>query len=867
MDIKVPGFTRFSRFGVNLGRLHPVAAIHTEDLNGTDELQITCLDDLNKNDYIVWQDRDGKWHEHIVNTVKRGHDSAGQSLTLANCINSIAETWDDYVEDKRPSGTVTTALNSILETSRWVSGTSTQAGTASHVFYHKSVRECINELLQTWGGELETQLTCTAAGVTQRKVVVSAQRGNQDSAKRFTWTKDIVSITRDVLDENPKSRIYAYGKGVETESGGYGRRLTISGVNGGKPYVEDTAATRLFGHPMPDGTTAPACGVYINDQCEDANQLLAEARAALADAIVPKVSYTADVIDLVAFGRTWEGVGLGDVVAIIDTEFSDEGLRLKGRVSRLERDLMTYDTKVTFGTLYDALTSPWKSLQTRVASLSQRAANWDLAGTASTGWLDTLMASMNSAFDAAGTYKFSSFEQGDIWSSVPLDENGHATTSGGWAININGHGLRLASSLNADGTWNWRAFGTGEGFVADEIVSGILRSAGNESYFNLETGEVLISSGSTLGDRTVDTTLNTLDTASGNATQALSDAADAAKVATDFLVFSPSTGLDVGFSTTNAKTRVTPDGVEVFDGDGTSIAFFGKSGSYVINRLGKATGGGKVICSSDGSVEVGYGSTIGAHFGYGTVRDVNTTTNGTYLTIGTRDSSYDIGHRSATFGLNNAASYSNAFAAGNSSKALNVCCFAMGAAAKAEHNYSFAGGYQTSTGAAYQLIHGQNLLGGTTSGGVVLGRFNTQTTGALIVGQGTSTSSRKNIFNLSTAGNLTINGTLTQSSDRRLKHHIAYLGDDAAEFVRGLKPVLYEKDGTKQVGFYAQDVEEVEPWQAGIVGRTDGMDERLPDLRTLDYTALIAPLVAYTQQLEAKLDALTARLEEVLSGA
>ena len=131
----------------------------------------------------------------------------------------------------------------------------------------------------------------------------------------------------------------------------------------------------------------------------------------------------------------------------------------------------------------------------------------------------------------------------------------------------------------------------------------------------------------------------------------------------------------------------------------------------------------------------------------------------------------------------------------------------------------------------------------------------------MIVGYGTSTSNRKNIFNLSTTGNLTIAGTLTQSSDRRLKRHIAYLGEDAAEFMRALKPVLYEKDGAKHVGFYAQDIAEVEPWQASIVNSTDGMDERLPDMLTLDYTALIAPLVSYTQQLEARL----AQLEGVLN--
>ena len=280
-------------------------------------------------------------------------------------------------------------------------------------------------------------------------------------------------------------------------------------------------------------------------------------------------------------------------------------------------------------------------------------------------------------------------------------------------------------------------------------------------------------------------------------------------------------------------------------------------------------------------MEVSYGNEVGAHFGYGRVREINSFTNGTYLTIGTRNTDYDIGWRSATIGVGCAAVYVNAFAVGNGCIASNANSVAMGGGAQATgdtsfatgwlthagHAYSYAGGYSSKTGASYQFVSGRNLTGGNQQGQAVFGRYNsTASSSMFVVGCGTASAS-KNILNLATTGNLTIAGTLTQSSDRRLKKHIAYLGDEAADFVRNLKPVLYEKDDTRQVGFYAQDVEEVEPWHAAIVNKTDGMDERLKDLRTLDYTALIAPLVAYTQQLEAKVNALTARLEEVLSSA
>ena len=50
---------RFSRWGANLGRLTVAEAKHSEALDGTDELKITCADDVSKGDYIVWVDRQG----------------------------------------------------------------------------------------------------------------------------------------------------------------------------------------------------------------------------------------------------------------------------------------------------------------------------------------------------------------------------------------------------------------------------------------------------------------------------------------------------------------------------------------------------------------------------------------------------------------------------------------------------------------------------------------------------------------------------------------------------------------------------------------------------------------------------------------
>ena len=518
------GFTRFSRWGDNLGRLTVSAATHTDALDGTDELGITCAEDLVKGDRIVWIDLQGVCHEHIVDTIDRVHDDDGAPETQAVCINSVNETWDDWLDDKRPSGSVAVALASILEDTRWEVGTCDQGGTASRTFYHESVREGLAGIIETWGGELETLIVHDGARIVSRRVSVRAKRGNQHSAKRFTWTKDLVSVKRSVASDNPKTRVYGYGKGVETEGGGYGRRLTFGDINGGKDYVEDAEATTVWGHPDGEGGILPAVASYVNEQCEDAAQLLQETKDYLEQVKEPKVTYTASVIDLYAFGRSWEGVGVGDDVAIIDKGFSAEGVRLHGRVSQIERDLLTGDATVTFGTLTDTMADMWQSVNNALKSNSQQNALYDAAAGTSVSWLIQLQQALNAQFNAVGTYHVETFELGEIWSNVPLNpETGLPVkaTADMWAINVNGRGQRLAAGLTSDGQWDWRTFFTG-GMVtadvinagtmkADRVRAGLLTDEKGNNFWDLTSGEFSLSAGAMLGDTSVEDLFTGLD--------------------------------------------------------------------------------------------------------------------------------------------------------------------------------------------------------------------------------------------------------------------------------------------------------------------------------------------------------------------
>lgn len=146
-----------------------------------------------------------------------------------------------------------------------------------------------------------------------------------------------------------------------------------------------------------------------------------------------------------------------------------------------------------------------------------------------------------------------------------------------------------------------------------------------------------------------------------------------------------------------------------------------------------------------------------------------------------------------------------------------------------------AGGYYTIAAGDYQTV---------------IGRYNASNTSSLfIVGYGGNNNSRSNAFEITGTGSVYVGTQLVHSSDRRLKTHISYLGDESVNFINKLKPAYYIKDGGKHVGFYAQDVAEIDKWDCMI-------GEEMNGYMTLSYMDLIAPLVKYCQHLEKRIEQL-----------
>lgn len=135
--------------------------------------------------------------------------------------------------------------------------------------------------------------------------------------------------------------------------------------------------------------------------------------------------------------------------------------------------------------------------------------------------------------------------------------------------------------------------------------------------------------------------------------------------------------------------------------------------------------------------------------------------------------------------------------------------------------------------ANYSTIVNQN----TTAGGVAWTWYSSST-GTSLGPNAMCFGTNVCLMTLYTSGNLTIAGTLTQSSDQRLKRNVSAISN-ALDSVTSLTGVTYywkdpSKDSSRQIGLIAQDVEKVFP--EAVKTDSHGM-------KSVAYQSLIAPLI------------------------
>ena len=318
---------RYAPDGSPVGALDYVDATHEEDLDGTDMLEVLCDADVRKRDRLVWRDGSGTWHEHLVDSARREH-SGTRARTRARCSNSVSELYLVRAQGTVLEGDVQQVLGSILGPTRWRVADGDARGWVRLEVWRKDVRQCLSELADACGAELETIISVGYEGVVSRAVRLTRARGGGLATRQFAYGRNVANISREECQDEVYTAIVGYGaKANDEDESDYAERISVT--------VHSDADVSRFGVPGPNGMEH-SYATYVDDGCPDMLFLLEQARKQLDTLSKPLVRYEFEVGD--AGSSAWADVRLGQTVSCVDDEF-DPPLELMERVSHVKRRL------------------------------------------------------------------------------------------------------------------------------------------------------------------------------------------------------------------------------------------------------------------------------------------------------------------------------------------------------------------------------------------------------------------------------------------------------------------------------------------------------------------------------------------------
>lgn len=515
-------FIHFNRFGAYLGELTPMQATRTRNVDqcGVDKVELVLLDNgVDKYDRIVCSDSMGRTCEWIVMSSRESRAKSVPICTV-NCYGSMQELSRHFMPTLRRGSkdTPEQALAKALDGTRWSVGQCDE-GSGEYSVYHQSSLASVKDIAEAYKMEVKPVIQLSADGnsIAKRSVCLVKRLGRASTALRLDYGSGLSGIDRVLSADDVVTRLYCYGKGVQTTddegnaTGGYSRKITFADINGGKEYVQDDSLLEVWGVPGPDGSLMHTEGIFEDGDCEDKATLLAEGRAALAERSKPIVSYEGTVEALGRAGFDANACDLGDNLQMVDTTFP-KPLRLSGRVLEIVEDLLGdgSPSTVKVGNVIEGIVKRSDRVQQTIDRLTGSAGSWDSAATLGSAYLDGLIDGLNKVMNETGGYTYIKPGKGLFVYDKPEDANPTM------CIQIGGGYFRIADGKNSDGTWNFRTLGNGHGLVADAIVSGTIsanlikagtiQDKSGKNYWNLDASEVHLGPGATLDDKDIATT-------------------------------------------------------------------------------------------------------------------------------------------------------------------------------------------------------------------------------------------------------------------------------------------------------------------------------------------------------------------------
>lgn len=150
---------------------------------------------------------------------------------------------------------------------------------------------------------------------------ISLVEPSDELKSEIRYAKNMTTIRKQKDVTGLANRIYAlgYGEGVN--------QLTIKGVNGGVPYIEDAISIATYG----------LCStILVDSRYEVAENLKAYAQQILRESAEPYVSYEIGAVDLHRLtGDAFSKFRPGEIVRVVDME---DGINLRTRIVNVSKD-------------------------------------------------------------------------------------------------------------------------------------------------------------------------------------------------------------------------------------------------------------------------------------------------------------------------------------------------------------------------------------------------------------------------------------------------------------------------------------------------------------------------------------------------
>lgn len=399
-----------------------------------------------------------------------------------------------YIRDKRPNRAKASAvLAEVLSGTRWKVGRVDDSDLLSASFYDCTRLEALSKILTTWQMDLDFHLTFNGSRITGRYINLYKQRG-EDTGERFVYGSNALEVVKELDKSEVYTRIIPRGKGEEKfdENGkptdGHGRRIKIDDVvwskakgdpidkPKGQEFIESVEMTKKFG--FSDGE--PRTKVQIFEDIEKPEDLIKAGYDFLVRASRPLVQFKTKVYKK---SRT----NVGDIVRVIR---KDLDIYYRTRIYKANRDLLTGNVEVEFGDkLITSQAERDKKLNNSLGALQDRIIETETEIRGS--FVDKVTEELTNAMFNRDGYNYElkagnkyNLPAGYYSFDREIDDNPQRV------IYVGAGTLAIADSKKSNGDWNFRTFGTGQGFTADLLVAGTI--LGGKVRWNLEDGTFLI---------------------------------------------------------------------------------------------------------------------------------------------------------------------------------------------------------------------------------------------------------------------------------------------------------------------------------------------------------------------------------------